>query len=59
MDTLIIGGQRYDIPSNDADVVIKAQELLRMVKQVSVNCTTEEQFENVYEILDEIEALVV
>lgn len=58
MDTVIIGNQRYDMPSSDVDLVASAKELLSTVKLVSPNIETEEQFETMYAILDEIEALV-
>lgn len=58
MDTLIIGGQKYEVPSDDVDVIAKAQGLLSDVKQVATRVETEEQLETMYAILDEIEALV-
>jgi hypothetical protein len=58
MDTVIIGNQRYDMPSSDIDLVASATELLSTVKLVSPHIETEEQFETMYAILDEIEALV-
>lgn len=58
MDTLIIGGKKYEVPSSDVDVIAKAQDLLVTVKSVANRVDTEEQFETMYSILDEIEALV-
>ena len=34
MDTVIIGTQRYDIPENSLDVVVRAKELLVSVKSI-------------------------
>jgi len=58
MDTLIIGGQKYLVPSSDSDVIEKAKELLATVKQVATNIETDEQYDTVIQIIDEIDALV-
>tara|TARA_R110000765_G_scaffold235515_1_gene338450 strand:+ start:834 stop:1013 length:180 start_codon:yes stop_codon:yes gene_type:complete len=58
MDTLIIGGQKYQVPSSDSDVIEKAKELLATVKQVATSIETDEQYDTVVQILDEIDALV-
>lgn len=58
MDTLIIGGQKYQVPSSDEDVIKKAKELLATVKQVATSIETDEQYDTVVQILDEIDALV-
>ena len=58
MDTLIIGGQKYQVPSSDEDVIKKAKELLETVKQVVTSIETDEQYDTVVQILDEIDALV-
>jgi cbb3-type cytochrome oxidase cytochrome c subunit len=58
MDTLIIGGQKYQVPSSDEDVIKKAKELLATVKQVATNIDTDEEYDTVVQILDEIDALV-
>ena len=58
MDTLIIGGQKYQVPSSDEDVIKKAKELLATVKQVATSIDTDEEYDTVVQILDEIDALV-
>tara|TARA_R110002167_G_scaffold49604_3_gene145260 strand:+ start:2699 stop:2878 length:180 start_codon:yes stop_codon:yes gene_type:complete len=58
MDTLIIGGQKYQVPSSDSDVIEKAKELLATVKQVATSIETDEQYDIIHEVLDEIDALV-
>ena len=58
MDTLIIGGQKYQVPSSDVDVIKKAKELLESVKQVATNIETDEQYDAIHEVLDDIDALV-
>lgn len=58
MDTVIIGTQRYDVPSDDLDVVVRAKELLVSVKSIMPTIETDEQYNTVSEILEQIDELI-
>ena len=58
MDTVIIGTQRYDVPESDLDVVVRAKELLVSVKSIVESIETDEQYNTVSEILEQIDELV-
>ena len=58
MDTVIIGNQRYDMPESDLDVVVRTKELLVSVKSIMPTINTDEQYNTVSEILEQIDELV-
>ncbi len=58
MDTVIIGTQRYDMPDSDLDIVVRAKELLVSVKSIIPTIETDEQYNTVSEILEQIDELV-
>jgi len=57
-DTLIIGNKRYDIPTDQQELINSANDILSQIKAIAPLIQTEENYDAIYSLIDDVEDLL-